>query len=282
MLIDIFWSNVTKTETCWLWSGKKTTASIEELKIQHHRVHKIAYIISCGDVPKGFLVRHTCKNNLCCNPQHLVLIPKYMKKSVEELKQYKTKWAKDNQLLTNERRRILLSCDDSIRIKRNLRSVELRSMKKNNIEEYKKYLALRNVKYALKMSNPTIKKIEAEKASTRGKIYRKKNYTKVKNSVNKWRKENPDKVHLQHVRWLTENYPETLRYKDFRRGLGSEVINEWFINCHRHHINKQQIICIPKDIHKKYQGHMLKKPETMILINREAFKYLTETIKVLL
>lgn len=65
-----------------------------------------------------------------------------------------------------------------------------------------------------------------------------------------------------------------------KRELGSEIINDWFEGCHRHHINKQQIICIPKYLHNKYR-HNHNKPNTMIIINRIAFLYLTNTVKQL-
>lgn len=58
-----------------------------------------------------------------------------------------------------------------------------------------------------------------------------------------------------------------------RRHLGSEYLNEWFEGCERHHINNEQIICIPKELHRKYP-HNHKKPETMIEINKLAFDYI--------
>lgn len=69
-------------------------------------------------------------------------------------------------------------------------------------------------------------------------------------------------------------------YKDRRRAYGSELINEWFKGCNRHHVNKKQIICIPASIHKSIP-HKQSKPETMIQINRAAFRYLTDTTKQL-
>ncbi len=69
------------------------------------------------------------------------------------------------------------------------------------------------------------------------------------------------------------------KIKDYRkRHLGSNLINDWFEGCNRHHINSNDIICIPKELHKSC-GHNHKKPETMILINKLAFEYLTNNIK---
>jgi len=58
-----------------------------------------------------------------------------------------------------------------------------------------------------------------------------------------------------------------------KRELGNEFLNTWFIGCEKHHINKQQIVCIPAELHRKYR-HNHKKPDTMIEINRIAMQYL--------
>jgi len=34
--------------------------------------HRIAYELSKGPVPKELIVRHTCDNPPCCNPNHLI------------------------------------------------------------------------------------------------------------------------------------------------------------------------------------------------------------------
>ena len=37
------------------------------------RVHRHAYRRFKGEIPIGMIVRHTCDNRLCCNPDHLIL-----------------------------------------------------------------------------------------------------------------------------------------------------------------------------------------------------------------
>ena len=38
-----------------------------------HNAHKVAYELSHGPMEKGLMVRHTCHNRSCCNPNHLVV-----------------------------------------------------------------------------------------------------------------------------------------------------------------------------------------------------------------
>lgn len=91
-----------------------------------------------------------------------------------------------------------------------------------------------------------------------------------------------------HYKLYQKNYWNSLKgkaiqskIKDYRkRNLSSELLNDWFKGCERHHINNKQIICIPKELHKQYY-HNHKKSETMKEINKLAFEYLLNTIKQL-
>lgn len=62
-----------------------------------------------------------------------------------------------------------------------------------------------------------------------------------------------------------------------KRELGYIVLNNWFKGCEGHHIDKNYVIHIPKELHKA-QPHRLKDEESMKLINILAFDYMNSLI----
>lgn len=73
--IDRFWSQVVKTDTCWLWSGTPNKVNgYGRVNVGRAIIgaHRLSYMLMHGDIPKGLIVRHTCDTPLCVNPEHLV------------------------------------------------------------------------------------------------------------------------------------------------------------------------------------------------------------------
>ena len=75
-----FWSKVDikSPELCWPW---KACIPIRNNRIQGYGTfklnkksefaHRVAYLLTYGEIPVGMVVMHTCDNPSCCNPHHL-------------------------------------------------------------------------------------------------------------------------------------------------------------------------------------------------------------------
>lgn len=71
-----FWERVDKTSGCWLWTGAKSTNGGYGYFIygrggQKLRAHRVAWEMTHGPIPEGWVVMHLCDNPLCVNPDHL-------------------------------------------------------------------------------------------------------------------------------------------------------------------------------------------------------------------
>ena len=77
-LIDRLMRSVSKTETCWLWSGTVSDSGYGVISDSsgHPRVkkvHRVVYAHFVGEIPNGMMVCHRCDVPLCVNPEHLWL-----------------------------------------------------------------------------------------------------------------------------------------------------------------------------------------------------------------
>jgi uncharacterized protein (DUF433 family) len=77
MRTETFWSRVEKggVDDCWPWAARRGPQGYGAFRIdgKDRRAHRVAYQLSRGPIPDGLLVRHTCDNPPCCNPNHLLL-----------------------------------------------------------------------------------------------------------------------------------------------------------------------------------------------------------------
>jgi hypothetical protein len=78
--IERFWSHVDNSggpDACWPWvlslhwRGYGQVGTCANGKTKMYRTHRVAWIVTNGEVPDGLLVCHTCHNRKCCNPAHL-------------------------------------------------------------------------------------------------------------------------------------------------------------------------------------------------------------------
>jgi len=78
-LEERFWSNVKKTDGCWLWKGSCFKNGYGKITIRNRiegtkreiLVHRFAYELLVGPIPDGKLVCHTCDIHPCVRPDHL-------------------------------------------------------------------------------------------------------------------------------------------------------------------------------------------------------------------
>lgn len=78
-LADRFWPKVSKTETCWLWtganSGRKWPYGLLGTKRGGPllKAHHVSWEMHYGPVPIGKWVLHKCDVTLCVRPDHLFI-----------------------------------------------------------------------------------------------------------------------------------------------------------------------------------------------------------------
>lgn len=78
-LINWFWKKVSISglDDCWEWTGKLDDKGYGASRTLYdhgmsQRASRSAYIFSHGEIENGLVVRHSCNNRKCCNPNHLV------------------------------------------------------------------------------------------------------------------------------------------------------------------------------------------------------------------
>lgn len=69
-----FWAKIdTSGSGCWEWQGYTNRDGYGSFTIggKTIRTHRAAYALVNGVIPQGLVVRHSCHNPACCNPDHL-------------------------------------------------------------------------------------------------------------------------------------------------------------------------------------------------------------------
>lgn len=78
--IERLMSKVTKTSTCWLWTGATDSHGYGSFKLTtpegrfDRGAHRLVWIAFKGEVPEGLVLDHLCRVRHCVNPDHLRVV----------------------------------------------------------------------------------------------------------------------------------------------------------------------------------------------------------------
>lgn len=69
----LLWSNVTKTDKCWLWNKSVNKSGYGSIRVGPTSVlaHRAAFLLSGIPFFTNKYVCHSCDTPRCCNPSHL-------------------------------------------------------------------------------------------------------------------------------------------------------------------------------------------------------------------
>jgi hypothetical protein len=74
-----FWARVAQAgsnDGCWEWQGRRQDGTRYGQTTRFSRptsAHRLAWILTHGEIPDGLVVCHRCDNPPCCRPDHLFL-----------------------------------------------------------------------------------------------------------------------------------------------------------------------------------------------------------------
>src|SRR5690606_37329353 len=79
---DRFWSNVRRTDACWVWTGTVTRQGYGQFsetrgtRWVHHLAHRASWLLANAAIDAGHSVVQRCGNRACVRPEHLAIVPK--------------------------------------------------------------------------------------------------------------------------------------------------------------------------------------------------------------
>ena len=74
-IVQRFWNKVDQTseDQCWPWTAARNSDGYGVFRVgdRFQRAHRVSYELCEGPIPPGLIVRHSCHNPACVNPDHL-------------------------------------------------------------------------------------------------------------------------------------------------------------------------------------------------------------------
>jgi hypothetical protein len=73
--MERFWTKANTKGECWHWTGARNEKGYGRFRLNSRNrfAHQVAYELTCGPIPAGCIVMHTCDTPGCVNPAHLRL-----------------------------------------------------------------------------------------------------------------------------------------------------------------------------------------------------------------
>ena len=144
-----------------------------------------------------------------------------------------------------------------------------RETHKKQAKKYEKKYYLTHLKQSKqyhKIYNKQYREGHEEQEKQRSKQYRKENPEKVKKSIRQWRLANPKKV--SEIRKRGESKHRQLDFNPW---------NKPFKRCEGHHLTKDDVIYLPKELHRSIY-HNIWTGQNMDIINTLAIQFLEKTL----
>lgn len=71
--LGLVMARVKKDLDCWVWTGAKNAKGYGRISFsgKGEQVHRVAYTLMVGEIPRGMVIDHLCRNRACVNPEHL-------------------------------------------------------------------------------------------------------------------------------------------------------------------------------------------------------------------
>lgn len=64
---------VIDSNNCWIWQKSCAGSGYGQITVngKYWQTHRYVYTQHYGEIPEGLVIRHSCHNPKCCNPDHL-------------------------------------------------------------------------------------------------------------------------------------------------------------------------------------------------------------------
>jgi hypothetical protein len=77
-VVERFWIKVTtKADGCWEWQACRDDDGYGRFRFRCNSAtmaHRVAWILTNGEIPEGLQIDHLCRNRACVNPAHLEVV----------------------------------------------------------------------------------------------------------------------------------------------------------------------------------------------------------------